>query len=194
MRRHAFSTLTVIAALAASSAALAGTLPPLPALDQPGNIDDASPNSTWYLRASVGVGLPASPSARPNFIAGATTASEDLRTGWAIGGAAGYQLGWLRTDLSLDYLGRRDFSETFSGACGAACTGRMTGKFSAVPILANLYYDIGTWNNFTPYASAGSALPLSIGTRSVSRVSAAAPALSPEVRRAGALPGRWVRV
>jgi opacity protein-like surface antigen len=155
MRRLAFSTLTVIAALAAPSPALAGTLPPLPSLDQPGNIDDANPNSTWYLRANVGVGLPGSPSMRPNFIAGATTASEDLRTGWAIGGAAGYQLGWLRTDLSLDYLSRRDFSESFSGACGAACTGRMTGKFSAMPILANLYYDIGTWNNFTPYASAG---------------------------------------
>ncbi|MDQ0391210.1 opacity protein-like surface antigen [Labrys monachus] len=133
-------------------------LPPLPSLDQPGNVDDSGSGAGWYLRGGFGASLPGGPAVRPSFVPGAATRSEGLHAGWAVGGALGYQLGWLRGDLSLDYLGPRDFGEHFSGACGTACAGTLKGRFSAIPVLANLYYDIGTWNNLTPYVGAGAGI------------------------------------
>lgn len=155
MRRLALPVLAVLAVLAAPNLAQAGLLPPLPSLDQPGNTDDGDSGASWYLRGTVGASLPGSPSIQPYVVPGVTTTGEDIRTGWAVGGAVGYQWGWLRGDLSVDYLGQRDFSERFSGVCGSACSGWLQGQFSAVPVLANVYYDVGSWRGITPYLGAG---------------------------------------
>ena len=155
MRRLSLPAFAVLAAVAMPGLAQADVLPPLPSLDQTDSIDDGDSGANWYLRGSLGVSLPSSPAVQPHVVPGATTNGEDLKTGWAVGGAVGYQWGWLRGDLSLDYLGQRDFSERFTGACGAACTGTLKGQFSAVPVLANIYYDIGTWKGVTPYLGAG---------------------------------------
>jgi opacity protein-like surface antigen len=155
MRRLALPLLATLAALAPPTLAQAGLLPPLPSLDETGSLDDGDAGANWYLRGSAGVGLPASPSLRPYTVPGATTRGEDLHAGWAVSGAIGYQWGWLRSDISLDYLGRRDFSERFAGACGTSCSGTLKGECSAIPVLANFYYDIGTWKGITPYLGAG---------------------------------------
>jgi opacity protein-like surface antigen len=160
MRRLSLPAFAALAAqatlnLAAPNLAQAGLLPPLPSLDQPGNLDDSDSGANWYLRGTLGLGLPGSPAVQPYVVPGPATNDEDLKAGWAVGAAVGYQWGWLRGDLSVDYLGRRDFSERFTGACGTACTGTLDGQFSAVPVLANVYYDIGTWHGFTPYLGAG---------------------------------------
>ncbi|GLS20028.1 outer surface protein [Labrys miyagiensis] len=155
MRRLAWPFLATLAVLAAPTLAQAGLLPPLPALDETGSLDDGDSGANWYLRGSAGVSLPASPSLRPYTVPGVATRGEVLHAGWAVGGAVGYQWGWLRSDISLDYLGRRDFSERFTGACGTGCSGTLKGEFSAVPVLANFYYDIGTWKGLTPYLGAG---------------------------------------
>ncbi|WP_413989231.1 outer membrane protein [Labrys okinawensis] len=155
MRRLALPLLASLAALAAPTLAQAGLLPPLPSLDETGSLDDGDTGANWYLRGTGGVSLPASPSLRPYAVPGVTTTGEDLHAGWAVGGAIGYQWGWLRSDISLDYLGRRNFSERFAGVCGTGCNGTLKGEFSAVPMLANFYYDIGTWKGITPYLGAG---------------------------------------
>ncbi|CAM5762563.1 outer surface protein [Labrys miyagiensis] len=155
MRRFALPLLAGLAAALPQTAARAGLLPPLPSLDQVNGLDNAQSGANWYLRGSAGVSLPGSPGLRPFAIPGAGTRGEDLKTGWSAGGAFGYQWGWLRTDVSLDYLAARDFSERFAGTCGKACAGTLGGRFSAVPVLANVYYDIGTWKGLTPYLGAG---------------------------------------
>ncbi len=155
MRRCFLPAFAAFAALALPGLALAGLLPPLPSLDQPGNTDDGESGANWYLRGSLGLSLPGSPSIQPYAIPRAATSGENLKSVWAAGGALGYQWGWLRADLSVDYLARRNFSERFAGACDGACNGVLKGQFSALPLLANVYYDIGTWKDFTPYLGAG---------------------------------------
>jgi opacity protein-like surface antigen len=155
MRRLVLSLLATLAILASPTLSQAGLLPPLPSLDATGNLDDGDGGANWYLRATAGLSLPSSPTLRPYVLPGLAMQTEDLKAGWAAGAAFGYQWGWLRADLSLDYLGGRDFSEAFTGPCGAKCSGTLTGSFSAVPALANVYYDIGTWKGITPYLGAG---------------------------------------
>jgi opacity protein-like surface antigen len=152
MRRLALPLLAALAACVQPAGA--GVLPPLPSLDGIGSLGDAD-GASWYLRGSAGVSLPASLSLHPYGAPGLAFQSGNLKAGWVAGGAVGYQWGWLRTDLSLDYLGQRSFSERFAGSCGGACAGTLEGRFSAVPALLNAYYDIGTWKGLTPYLGAG---------------------------------------
>ncbi|MGQ3674405.1 outer membrane protein [Xanthobacter sp. TB0139] len=118
------------------------TLPP-PKLD----MEEASPATPgkWYLRASAGFVAPQADSLKVN---GADVARGASASGWSVGGAIGYRLtDWLRAEASVDYL---DLGN--SGAPWAPAGRHHT---DATVFLGNIYWDIITIANFTPYVGGG---------------------------------------
>lgn len=115
----------------------------------------------WYLRGHIGMaaqhfaGLD-----HPDFAT--ATAFEWLDRGhFAAVPIFGLGIGWrhsdhLRFDLTGEYRGKSDFSalDRFDNA-GTPNTNSYTGKKSELTVLANAYWDLGTWHNITPYIGAG---------------------------------------
>jgi len=81
----------------------------------------------------------------------------DIDSSWSIGGGVGYQASkYLRTDLTLDWMGEASFRGQTSGVCGGIpCVSVDTSKYSALLLLANAYAEFGTWSGITPYVGAG---------------------------------------
>ncbi len=81
----------------------------------------------------------------------------DIDSSWSIGGGVGYQASkYLRTDLTLDWMGEASFNGQTSGTCGGIpCVSVDTSKYSALLLLANAYAEFGTWSGITPYVGAG---------------------------------------
>jgi len=121
----------------------------------------------WYLRGDVGYNWRELKGAHYQTATGPanfTTAS--LKNGYSVGGGVGYQIrSYLRTDLTLDYLSKSDFTGstgpggpcTINGAFFAApyCVSKDLSTWSALSLLANVYVDMGTYGRFTPYVGAG---------------------------------------
>ncbi|WP_029005686.1 outer membrane protein [Azorhizobium doebereinerae] len=121
--------------------------PDLPALGRAGDfnlnapdVDEPEDGATgWYLRTTFGAsGVRATPS---GIVRGNT---EDKRARLA-GAGVGYRfLPWLRGDLTVDYAGA--ISATRPAGTADLSTGSM---------MANLYWDMFTFGNLTPYVGAG---------------------------------------
>ena len=81
----------------------------------------------------------------------------DIDSSWSVGGGVGYQVSrYLRTDLTLDWMGKADFNGQTSGVCGGVpCVSVDTSSYSALLLLANAYAEFGTWHGITPYVGAG---------------------------------------
>ncbi len=121
--------------------------------------------SGWYLRGDVGYSFNKIRGAR--FFQGSNRYQRDFDTvdvddSFSIGGGVGYQFtDHLRSDLTLDYMFKSDFSGSTSGggaavgACVGPCTSRDVSSYSALSLLANAYVDIGTYGVFTPYVGGG---------------------------------------
>ncbi len=115
----------------------------------------------WYLRGDVGYAFTKLRGA--HFYQGPGRYVRDfdradLDDSWTVGGGVGYQINQhLRTDVTLDYLGKADFSGSTSGSCGVStnCTSRDVSSLTAWSLMANAYVDIGTYGAFTPYVGAG---------------------------------------
>lgn len=117
--------------------------------------------SGWYLRGDAAFSYNKLRGA--NFFQGSnanhvdfTTAS--VKNSYTLGVGAGYQINRnLRTDVTLDYLGKADFRGSTVGGCGVAvnCVSSDISSFSALSVLANAYVDVGTYGIFTPYVGAG---------------------------------------
>lgn len=116
----------------------------------------------WYIRGDLGYSrsdfrggdwvTPGTPAGSNSFTSG------KLKGAWTGGVGVGYQItSHLRTDLTLDYLGKSNFRGSSRGACTVAadCISTDTSSFSAWGLLANAYVDIGTWHGITPYVGAG---------------------------------------
>ncbi|MGE4373821.1 MAG: outer membrane protein [Xanthobacter sp.] len=99
----------------------------------------------WYLRTSSGFVAPQADSLR---VKGVDAARGAAASGWSIGGAIGYRFtDWLRTEASVDYL------DLGSSGADWASTGRY--HTDATVFLGNVYWDIITIANFTPYVGGG---------------------------------------
>jgi opacity protein-like surface antigen len=118
--------------------------------------------SSWYLRGDIGYKVYTSPSATYTF--SSTTGrvldanDESINNALIVGGGVGYKFNpWFRTDATVDYETRAGY--TGSVACVAVTCGNsyysVTGNIAAWTILANAYFDLGTWNGFTPYIGGG---------------------------------------
>lgn len=124
-------------------------LPPPPVQSAPMPVDEFT--SGWYLRGDIGYRFN-----KTDGVSNAATAAavqvrdDDLDRSWLIGVGAGYKWQWFRTDLTLDYATKANYSGT---------TTRMvddfTAKVDSFSVLANIYGDLGTWWGLTPYIGAG---------------------------------------
>jgi len=100
-----------------------------------------------YLRMDVGYGLTINPDG--NTSAGAMT-GEDVGNLGVFGGGFGYRFDQnFRADLTVDYRPDADVDATTSG--GTAIASEVNGMAAMV----NGYYDLGTFDGFTPYLGAG---------------------------------------
>jgi opacity protein-like surface antigen len=79
--------------------------------------------------------------------------SADLKGSFSLGAGIGYKINdHFRTDLTGDYW----FASDFNGSTTDGVTTSVeVSKMSAFLLLANAYYDIGTWHGITPYVGAG---------------------------------------
>lgn len=100
--------------------------------------------SGWYLRGDVGYVFNELPdwAEVPIF---PVILSPELDDAWMFGIGAGVRLNdvW-RIDVTADYRTKADYA-----ALG------LSADYSTTTILANVYADLGTWSNLTPYVGAG---------------------------------------
>ncbi|GLK56952.1 opacity protein-like surface antigen [Methylopila capsulata] len=142
-------------------AGLAADLPEPPLLEPiPEPIEFGS---SWYLRGDVGYKFYRDPSAsydNPFFKRAGLSKykDEDLDDAFIIGGGAGYKWNnWVRTDVTVDYETKADFKGRLGcpSCAGSSSSSIEKSKISALTFLANAYFDLGTWEGFTPYVGAG---------------------------------------
>lgn len=115
----------------------------------------------WYIRGDVDYHWSKLRSTEyitygpPAGTAAFTTA--DLKGTWSVGGGIGYQItNYLRTDLTVDYWAKSDFTGSTTGVClGVPCVSADSTAYQALLVLANAYVDLGTYHGITPYVGAG---------------------------------------
>jgi opacity protein-like surface antigen len=104
--------------------------------------------SGWYVRADLGyrtynIGSVDAPTV--NAVIGS-----DIDNAWTAGFGGGYKYKWFRSDVTFDYANKARFhGETAQGP------GYYTTQVDSFTVLANVYFDLGTWAGFTPYIGAG---------------------------------------
>lgn len=131
--------------------------PPAPVYEQPEPADFGG----WYIRGDIDYHATQFDGA--DYIVygpppGTNTfTSGKISSSWSLGGGIGYKINkYLRTDLTVDWMGSAKFRGSTAGTCGGLpCVSTDTSKFSALLLLANAYVDLGTWHGFTPYVGAG---------------------------------------
>lgn len=80
---------------------------------------------------------------------------------FSVGGGVGYKVtSHLRTDVTIDWMGKSKFRGQTTGVCnlpvpGTPCSSVDRSSYSALLLLANAYVDLGTWHKITPYVGAG---------------------------------------
>lgn len=103
--------------------------------------------SGWYLRGDLGYSFKSKGTSSTGDTTLVPTPDNAKLSNAFMGGiGAGYKAGWLRADLTGDYIGRSKYT---------AANGTVNGKIDAFTVMANGYIDFGTWAGFTPYAGAG---------------------------------------
>ena len=137
--------------------------PPMepPVITTPPPVYEEISTGGWYLRGDVdyhwsSVDEISYVTYGPPAGRGAFT-SHELDGSWSIGGGVGYKINkYLRTDLTIDWWAKTDFTGSTAGVCGGVpCVSTDTSTMSAWLLLANAYVDLGTWGGFTPYVGAG---------------------------------------
>jgi opacity protein-like surface antigen len=109
---------------------------------------ESEPFAGWYLRGDIGY--------RWLKNSGADTAtgfsapsSSKFNNNVAAGFGAGLKSGWLRSDLTIDFIPATRYT-------GQVVTpGDTTAKVSGTAFLLNGYFDLGSWYHMTPYVGAG---------------------------------------
>ena len=121
-------------------------LPPPVIERSPGFMEES--RSGWYLRGDVGYRL----NNLDNVVATITPdpLNSEIDKSFTFGGGAGYKSGWFRTDVTIDYGPDMKYSGDTAGRVGA-----YTATFDSLSALLNVYFDLGTWQGFTPYVGAG---------------------------------------
>jgi opacity protein-like surface antigen len=149
------------AAALLSTATLAADLPPLPPVYRAPVIVEAG---GWYLRGDVGIGIQSYESfdytqtnVGPVWPATWRIDVKDIKDTYFIGGGIGYQWNnWLRFDFTGEYRADIKFKAVGSYFNGIdRAFDYYDGDHSAVVVLANLYFDLGTWWCLTPFVGVG---------------------------------------
>lgn len=142
--------LAGFAALAITpTAAFAADMPlPAPVVEEIGG---------WYLRGDIGMSNQHVKHLRsPAFTPDVTVLEKDFDSAPIMGLGIGYQYNnWLRFDVTSEWRGKASFNglDTYTAAGGG--TNDYTGHKSEWLTLFNVYVDLGTWYNITPYVGAG---------------------------------------
>jgi opacity protein-like surface antigen len=154
---------------ALSTETLAADLPP--PLPPPVYRPIAVETGGWYLRGDIGVGMQRYKSfdfTKTNAASGAvwpaswTINVTDIKDTFIIGGGIGYQWNnWLRFDFTAEHRADVKWKAvgSYSGAAdfcpGGTCFDVYDGDHSALVLLANVYFDLGTWWCLTPFVGFG---------------------------------------
>lgn len=157
-----FALVAAMTAMAATGAR-AADMSYSPIVEPAPMVEDVEMGSNWYLRGDIGyvfsndVDVDASWAA-----AGANFANDDIAETFSFGGGVGFKAGWLRADLTVDQISPSEITATRTVAVcdvalsgGDACTTTERGEIGFVPMLANVYFDLGTWSGLTPYVGVG---------------------------------------
>lgn len=156
-------SLTLLASVGAPSFALAADLglpPPPPPPPAPVPVDVGG---GWYLRGDVGVGASELDTVAAYSAVGVNppfhARNVDLTSQAFAGAGVGYQFnGWFRADVTGEYRGggRIGFHERLHTTVpGVVGVNAYDGNFSSVVVMANGYFDLGTWCGITPYIGGG---------------------------------------
>lgn len=149
--------LTVGAAGGAAAADLTLPVPPpIEAVAAPAQF------SGWYLRGDVGVGINEMSnfsSTDASFVPGFQYDGAGLGTQAIIGAGVGYQFNnWFRADVTGEYRTPSKFwagEGYFNTVSGLPGFDSYSGSVRSTVVLANGYFDIGTWYGFTPFVGGG---------------------------------------
>jgi opacity protein-like surface antigen len=102
--------------------------------------------SGWYLRGDVGY--------RFNKVDGVEslvpTTNQKYPDSVGVTAGAGFKYHWFRTDVTVDFG-----PPVRMRADSAFAQPQYSTRIDAVSVLANAYFDLGTWAGFTPYVGAG---------------------------------------
>jgi opacity protein-like surface antigen len=115
----------------------------------------------WYLRGDIGMTNQGFKNLFQRLYNTPGTTVEAVGMGWDsstfFGLGVGYKFNeWFRADFTGEYRGKSNFhgsdNVTFNGGQGVD---NYSGSKSEWVFMANAYFDLGTWYNFTPYVGAG---------------------------------------
>ncbi|MCJ2025505.1 outer membrane protein [Methylobacterium sp. J-067] len=152
---------TLVASIGAPGLAFAADLlPPPPPPPLPPPVDFAG---GWYLRGDVGASIYTAPKYAVNDIPGTHFFGEAQSGGLFAGVGVGYQFNnFFRADVTGEYRTaslRLSSYNDFGSGCGCDPTGRnfnlTSGHYDAAVVLANGYFDLGTWYGITPFVGGG---------------------------------------
>lgn len=164
MTRSKLHAVVRVAALVASVGApclalAADLLPPPPPPPMPPPVDFAG---GWYLRGDVGASVYTSPKYSANDGLTNNFFNESQSGGFFAGVGVGYQFNsFLRADVTGEFRSSDlRFASNFN--VGAPGTGQYAkvfnlsnGHYNAGVVLANGYFDLGTWYGITPFVGGG---------------------------------------
>ena len=151
--------------VAAASAASAADLPPIMhRAPQPVMVEEFT--SGWYLRGDIGVSKQKYKDfeftqTNSNFVWPASWRidQKDIKDTTFFGVGIGYQWNsWIRVDVTGEYRNDVKFKAlgSYLEFCpGGRCFDLYDGDHSAIVVLANAYFDLGTWFCLTPFVGVG---------------------------------------
>ncbi len=151
---------TLVASVGAPCLAVAADLLPPPPPPMPEPVDFAG---GWYLRGDVGASIYTSPKYRAADLPNTVFFNESQSGGFFAGVGVGYQFNnFLRGDVTGEFRStdlRLTSYNDFGFGCNNEVTGRnfnlTNGHYNAGVVLANGYFDLGTWYGITPFVGGG---------------------------------------
>jgi opacity protein-like surface antigen len=118
----------------------------------------------WYIRGYLGMtnqrvgDLDTDLYSLPTIISHGWYDSGSFDSSSLVGGGVGYQFNdWIRSDLTVEYRGKSDFSalDWVDSTVNGLTTNDYSGQKSEWLMLANAYVDMGNFSGITPYVGAG---------------------------------------
>jgi opacity protein-like surface antigen len=154
LKTLAMSGAIVLSLLGAARAADMAAMPEIPSVDG-ANAVEPELGTNWYLRGDVSYKV--GNDEIDAFGVGFSFPSAIVDSDWTAGIGIGYDFGWMRADVTADYLFNNNDINIQSYSCGSGgdCRADETTVGQSVVALFNTYFDLGTWNGFTPYVGAG---------------------------------------
>ncbi len=158
-------SIGLAALLAHGAQALAADiLPPAPSLDSPALRGRFDGDSGAYLRADAGFGQLRARNTASTFATSLPGFQQDatrIDRSTLLGLGAGYQFNeFVRADVTGEYRGSASYGARASyvdaASCGAArCAEAYAGAFRSMVLMGNVYGQIGSWYDVTPFVGMG---------------------------------------